>query len=298
MDGKHYQDYLLYYYAVPALCQIAVHACICLFECCNIKSIAHSFSFFYSFSYFLSQIGPLVGAFLAPILLIITIIIIILVCIVVVMIQHARHKVAQMNETISSKQILLMTISINGVLFLFGLTWLFLILTFSVPGLRETFQILFTIFNSLQGFFVFVFILFTGGYGYWKATTRKEDTDLTTISRQEKCTSDVSQSVSTTEMKKEPLKHKKIQASTDPAIELLDMNTLSSVEHENGQNATGSDHEQSQAGKQTDTKPLKVLVKHYSTKKYRRHQVEEVKVHFYHEDSSSSDEGSLSTAAC
>ena len=48
-------------------------------------------------------------------------------------------------------------ISISGVMFLFGLTWLFAILTFSVTGLRETFQILFVIFNSFQGFFIFLF---------------------------------------------------------------------------------------------------------------------------------------------
>ena len=48
-------------------------------------------------------------------------------------------------------------ISISGVMFLFGLTWFFAILTFSVTGPRETFQILFTVFNSLQGFFIFLF---------------------------------------------------------------------------------------------------------------------------------------------
>ena len=40
---------------------------------------------------------------------------------------------------------------------LFGLTWLFAILTVSVSGLRETFQILFAVFNSFQGFFIFLF---------------------------------------------------------------------------------------------------------------------------------------------
>ena len=69
----------------------------------------------------------------------------------------------------SNKQILRLTVSISGVLFLFGLTWLFFILTISVPGLRETFQILFTVFNSLQGFFVFAFIIFTEGFDHWKA---------------------------------------------------------------------------------------------------------------------------------
>ena len=50
-----------------------------------------------------------------------------------------------------------MMIRISGVMSLFGLTWLFAIPTISVPGLRETFQILFTIFNSFQGAFIFVF---------------------------------------------------------------------------------------------------------------------------------------------
>ena len=88
--------------------------------------------------------------------------------VVSVVIRHAREKVARTNTTISNKQILRMTISISGVLFLFGLTWVFFVLTISVSGLRETFQILFTVFNSLQGFFVFVFILFTEGLEYWK----------------------------------------------------------------------------------------------------------------------------------
>lgn len=74
-----------------------------------------------------------------------------------------------MKQTITKKQILRIMFSLSGVLFLFGITWGFFILTFSVSGLRETFQILFTVFNSLQGFFVFAFILFTEGFGYWKA---------------------------------------------------------------------------------------------------------------------------------
>ena len=41
-------------------------------------------------------------------------------------------------------------------MFLFGITWLFGILTFS-SEVREVFQILFTVFNSFQGFFIFLF---------------------------------------------------------------------------------------------------------------------------------------------
>jgi heme/copper-type cytochrome/quinol oxidase subunit 2 len=110
------------------------------------------------------------GSFLAPILVIILINTIIFIWVVVVVRRHAKEKAARMNKAINKQQILRMMISISGVLFLFGLTWLFFILTISVPGLRETFQILFTVFNSLQGFFVFAFILFTEGFGYWKET--------------------------------------------------------------------------------------------------------------------------------
>ena len=109
------------------------------------------------------------GAFLAPILVIIFINTVIFIWVIVVVSQQTREKAARTNIPVNNKQILRITISISGVLFLFGLTWLFFILTFSIPGLRETFQILFTIFNSLQGFFVFAFILYTEGFGYWKA---------------------------------------------------------------------------------------------------------------------------------
>ena len=46
-------------------------------------------------------------------------------------------------------------ISIVGVMSLFGLTWLFG--AFTVVGATLVFQVLFAIFNSLQGFFIFLF---------------------------------------------------------------------------------------------------------------------------------------------
>ena len=74
-----------------------------------------------------------------------------------VLIHHARGKASQKKEATKNKDLVQMMISIGGVMFLFGLTWLFAILTFSAQGLREAFQILFTIFNSFQGFFIFLF---------------------------------------------------------------------------------------------------------------------------------------------
>ena len=108
------------------------------------------------------------GAFLAPILVIVVLNVIIFICVVIIVIRHARDKAARTKRPISNKSILRLMISMSGVLFLFGITWVFFVLTFSVAGLRETFQLLFTVFNSLQGFFVFAFILFTEGFSYWK----------------------------------------------------------------------------------------------------------------------------------
>ena len=119
-------------------------------------------------SCFLSKFGVLMGAFLAPILVIVVLNVIIFICVVIVVIRHARDKAARTKRPISNKSILRLMISMSGVLFLFGITWVFFVLTFSVAGLRETFQLLFTVFNSLQGFFVFAFILFTEGFSYWK----------------------------------------------------------------------------------------------------------------------------------
>ena len=59
------------------------------------------------------------------------------------------------NERMNTKTAVRLLISIIGVMFLFGLTWLFGALT--VTGATLAFQVLFAIFNSLQGFFIFLF---------------------------------------------------------------------------------------------------------------------------------------------
>ena len=84
--------------------------------------------------------------------------VVIFIWIAVVLIRHARCSSTRRIDAHNSKSnnIQLM-ISISGIMFLFGITWLFAILTISVTGLRETFQILFTLFNSFQGFFIFLF---------------------------------------------------------------------------------------------------------------------------------------------
>ena len=73
------------------------------------------------------------------------------------MVQHiSRRKTFQTNK-MGHRKVIETIIRLTCVMFLFGFAWLFAILTISVPGLRDTFQILFTIFNSFQGAFIFLF---------------------------------------------------------------------------------------------------------------------------------------------
>ena len=84
-------------------------------------------------------------------------------------------------------------LSIGGIMAIFGLTWLFATLTVSVRGLRETFQVLFTVSNSFQGFYIFLFfcvlnkqardswkVLFSRVYGRIKNVDSLKSTSLLT----------------------------------------------------------------------------------------------------------------------
>ena len=79
-----------------------------------------------------------------------------------VLIKHSQKKLGNHHKkdkkTVENVKRLL--ISVFGIMFLFGLTWLFGALTISDASL--TFQFLFAIFNSLQGFFIFVFFCVLG----------------------------------------------------------------------------------------------------------------------------------------
>ncbi len=110
------------------------------------------------YSCFLSHPGAFWGAFLAPLLAVVLFNVVIFVCVIVVLIKHVKKTANLKNQSVSKNDAIRLIFSIGGVMSLFGLTWLFAILTFSVTGLREAFQILFTIFNSFQGLFIFVFL--------------------------------------------------------------------------------------------------------------------------------------------
>ena len=271
------------------------------------------------------------GSFLTPIFVIIVVNVVFFIWVVVVLIRRAKGTAKRTKQTITNKQILRIMFSISGVLFLFGLTWGFFILTFSVSGLRETFQILFTVFNSLQGFFVFAFITFTEGFGYWKEllsckkhkfksiqplapgthniSATKSSSTPKIIPRHEKNTSETLHlNAQTNEIytnKKIDLTVSSDVASTSELVSVSDTsysgNQVNDIVYPSNQeyNIIGSEQQDLQLEdgfkKQTDAKPLQVLIKRYSTKKYKQHHVEEVKINFCDEDSSSNDEDALDT---
>ena len=272
------------------------------------------------------------GAFLAPIFLIMVINVIFFIWVIVVVIRHTKETAKRMKQTVSNKQILRIMFSISGVLFLFGLTWLFFVFTFSLPGLRETFQILFTVFNSLQGFFVFAFILFTEGFGYWKKAflssckkyksnssqpgtnnvicTMKSGISPCTLPRQEKNTSDTShlkttdsEMINTNGQLGLKFSSETLASSNELMVCTCDDIPNLTEDQVNHRSSTTMDQNDQEHNFQSEqhldhegeikepTKPLKIFIHNrYSTKRYKKHHVEEIRIEFYDEDSSSGDE--------
>ena len=111
-----------------------------------LSSISHHYSCF------ISDLKVFFGTFFAPIFAILLFNVLMFVLVAKVLIQNAMRKLKDENHNIISKTF----VSIVGVTFLFGLSWIFAACT--VKGIAYAFQILFIIFNSTQGFFLFIFI--------------------------------------------------------------------------------------------------------------------------------------------
>ena len=116
---------------------------------------------------------------MVPLLIILLFNVVLFIFISVVLVRHVRKRTKK-SDSSNHKVIFRTTLSIFGLMTLFGLTWLFAIFTFSVPGLRQAFQVLFTLFNSLQGAFIFIFtcVLSSDAREGWKSllTIKKSDT--------------------------------------------------------------------------------------------------------------------------
>ena len=126
-------------------------------------------------SCFLSHFGAFWGAFFGPILVILLFNIVLFVGVITVLIKHVRERSLRTKAKDSSnlKTIVRTSCSIFGLIFLFGLSWPLAILPFdsSAIGLKETFQLLFSVLNSLQGLFIFLFtcVLSSEARDGWKS---------------------------------------------------------------------------------------------------------------------------------
>ena len=111
----------------------------------------------FSCSCFLSNPIVFWVSFLGPMLAVILINIVIFTIVIVILVKHTRRTAARKKEQAGTKTVVRLIISVTGIMFLFGISWLFAALTITVEEIRTPSQVLFTIFNSLQGFFVFLF---------------------------------------------------------------------------------------------------------------------------------------------
>ncbi len=96
------------------------------------------------------------GAFLGPICVILMFNLIIFSIVISIVLRHSWKKTAQSNEHRGKTSIRLL-LNILGIMFCFGLTWIFGLLTISDGS--TAFQFLFVIFNAFQGFYIFLFLV-------------------------------------------------------------------------------------------------------------------------------------------
>ena len=116
---------------------------------------------------FISDKGVFFGLFLVPVVLTIIFNIIMFILGVRVLIKSTRQKVIQGNDRKNARNTVKLIVGICGLMIVFGLGWIFGILTINVAS--KAFQYLFVIFNVFQGFYFFVFICLLGkdGRNFW-----------------------------------------------------------------------------------------------------------------------------------
>ena len=110
-------------------------------------------------SCFISDPAVFFATFLGPIFVILLFNVVIFVMVMRV-IKHTQNKIGRTKGQMNKKSAIRLLVSIAGVMSLFGLTWLFgaLIVTgFGDARASTAFQVLFVIFNALQGFFICLF---------------------------------------------------------------------------------------------------------------------------------------------
>ena len=114
----------------------------------------------FSSSCFIDDPAVFFGAFLGPIFAILIVNVVMFVLVIGVLIRHTRSKLVRTKKQMKKKTTIRLIIGIAGIMFLFGLTWLFGALTvtgFGSATASTAFQVLFVICNAFQGFFIFLF---------------------------------------------------------------------------------------------------------------------------------------------
>ena len=102
----------------------------------------------------------LFGVFLGPIFVVLLVNMVLFVLVVRVLIKHSRRKIVKSKDAKKYKGTLKTFISIVSIMAMFGLSWLFG--AFTISGASIVFSWLFVIFNSLQGFVLFLFFCVIG----------------------------------------------------------------------------------------------------------------------------------------
>eukprot|EP00731_Ephydatia_muelleri_P031711 Em0023g218a len=96
------------------------------------------------------------GVFLGPIFAILLFNMVMFVLVARVLIKHTMQKCVKGEDKAQYRAIFKTLLSVAGVMLLFGLSWIFA--AFTVKEAAFAFQILFILFNSTQGFFIFIFL--------------------------------------------------------------------------------------------------------------------------------------------
>ena len=113
------------------------------------------------YSCFISEMIPFLVAFLLPTFLVLILNVVIYIVVIRVIILHAVRKNKRMNKSsLSISEVVKMLLFWSGIMVLFGLTWLFAILTFITESNASfIIQFFFAFFNTFQGFFIFLFLI-------------------------------------------------------------------------------------------------------------------------------------------
>ena len=113
------------------------------------------------YSCFISEMIPFLVAFLLPTFLVLILNVVIYIVVIRVIILHAVRKNKRMNKSLLSiSEVVKMLLFWSGIMVLFGLTWLFAILTFITESNASfIIQFFFAFFNTFQGFFIFLFLI-------------------------------------------------------------------------------------------------------------------------------------------